>query len=60
MSIRKSLFDEEVFPMVLKNIPFGIWFSMSNGTLLSALLIALGIGFVVGVVVMGYLNGRRK
>ena len=46
--------------MVLKNIPFVIWFSMSNGTLLSALLIALGIGFVVGVVVMGYLNGRRK
>lgn len=46
--------------MTLQNIPFGIWLSMSNGSLLMALLVALCVGFVAGVAFMGYLNGRKK
>lgn len=43
----------------MMNLVGGIWFSMSNGTLLFALMIAFGIGFVTGYIASKFMDGRR-
>lgn len=44
----------------LRNLPCGIWFSMSNGTLLLALLISFVIGAAIGAAVAAYIIFRRR